>query len=206
MQPAAKRRMTAREYLEVERLAETRSEFLDGEMFAMAGGTRKHSRIAVNLAGILNNRLAGKACQVFNSDMRLRIEATGLFTYPDVQVACGKLRFADAREDTLLNPRIVVEVLSDSTAAWDRGKKFWHYRHLASLAEYVLVSQDGWLIEHYTRQTDGGWRLATVDNVKGALTLKSVKVRVLLSEIYANTGLKPGVVPPDPVDSTPYKK
>ena len=178
MQTAAKRRMTIQEYLEVERVAHAKSEFLEGEAFAMAGGSRKHSRIAVNLAGFLNRRLAGTPCQVFNSDMRLQIEATGLCTYPDVQVACGKLRFADAREDTLLNPRIIIEVLSDSTAAWDRGKKFWHCRHLASLAEYVLVSQDGWMVEHYLRQSNGSWRLRTEDDAKGALALESIKVRV----------------------------
>ena len=196
--------MSAPEYLELERAAEAKSEFIEGEVFAMAGGSRRHSRIAVNLAGVLNSRLAGKPCQVFNSDMRLQIEATGLCTYPDVQVACGKLRFADEREDTLLNPRIIIEVLSDSTAAWDRGKKFWHYRHLTSLAEYVLVSQDGWLIEHYTRESDGNWRLKTVEGVKSALSLRSIRTRLLLTEIYANTGLKPGSLPPDPtISATP---
>lgn len=175
----------------MERNAETKSEFLNGEVFAMAGGTRRHSRIAVNLASALNHRLRDHPCEVFNSDMRLKIEATGLYAYPDVQVACGALRFEDDQEDTLLNPKLVVEVLSDSTAAWDRGKKFWHYRHLDSLAEYVLVSQDAWLVEVYRRQTGGQWLLETADGAKSQLVLKSVKCRIPLAEIYAHTALKP---------------
>ena len=124
-----------------------------------------------------------------------QIEATGLYTYPDVQVACGPMRFEGEQEDTLLNPRIIIEVLSDSTAAWDRGKKFWHYRHLDSLTEYVLVSQDVWLVEHYLRQPDAAWRLETIEGAKSALFLKSIKYRVPLAEIYASTRLAAGTKP-----------
>jgi Uma2 family endonuclease len=195
MQAAAKHRLTAREYLALERKAETKSEFLHGEVFAMTGGTRRHSLIATNLAGELRTLLKGKPCQVFNRDMRLKIEATGLCTSPDVQVACGKRRFEDAPEDVLLNPRIIFEVLSDSTSAWDRGQKFWHYRHLESLAEYVLVAQDLWLVERYTRQPEGSWVLETVEGAKGVLALKSIRCRVPLKEIYANTRLDPKSMP-----------
>src|SRR5205085_5370725 len=121
METAAQQHLSIPEYLELERNAETKSEFLDGEMFAMAGGTRRHSRIKVKLISALERRLSGGACQVFDSDMRIKIEATGLYTYPDAHVACDKLRFEDEQEDTLLNPRVIMEVLSDSTAAWDRG-------------------------------------------------------------------------------------
>src|SRR4051794_15915459 len=124
MESAAKQRLTAREYLALERKAEFRSEFLDGEIFAMAGGTRRHSRLKFKLSGALDRRFSGSGCQVFDSDMRVKIEETGLFTYPDLAVACGRLRFEDEREDTLLNPKVIVEVLSESSAAWDRGEKF----------------------------------------------------------------------------------
>jgi Uma2 family endonuclease len=191
MQTALKPRLTAREYLLQERKAEVKSEFLDGEVFAMAGGTRRHSRIGLKLATALENRLAGKPCEVFNSDMRLKIEATELYAYPDIQVACGELRFEDEVQDTLLNPKIIVEVLSESTAAWDRGEKFGHYRHLESLAEYLMVSQEAWQIEHYVRQPDGSWRFETVEGEGGVLSLPSLKCKIPLTEIYAKTGLPP---------------
>jgi Uma2 family endonuclease len=123
---------------------------------------------------------------------------TGLYTYPDVQVGCGPLRFEEEQEDTLLNPKIIVEVLSESTAAWDHGQKFWHYRHLDSLTDYVLVSQDLWQVEHYTRQPGCHWLLETLEGAKATLALRSVKTRVPLAEIYANTGLKAGSMAPLP--------
>jgi Uma2 family endonuclease len=191
MQPALKIGLTARDYLLQERKAEVKSEFVDGSVFAMAGGTRRHSRLAVRLASALERRLAGKTCQVFNGDMRLKVEATELYAYPDVQVACGELRFEDEQEDTLLNPRIIVEVLSEATAGWDRGDKFWHYRHLDSLAEYVLVSQEAWRVEHFLRQPDGTWLLQTVEGEGGVLSLPAIKCKIPLTEIFEGTGLKP---------------
>jgi Uma2 family endonuclease len=197
--------LTAPEYLVLERQARVKSEFLGGEVFAMAGGSRRHSRIAVNLAGALN-RLAGRGpCQVFNSDMRLKIEATGLYTYPDIQVACGKLAFEDEQEDTLLNPKLIVEVLSNSTAAWDRGQKFWHYRHLESLSEYLLVSQDAWLVEHYRRQPNGAWLLETIEGPKGLARLRAFPGQISLDEIYANTGLNAAAKPARAPSEAPNK-
>ena len=133
----------------------------------------------------------------FHSDFTNLIgyETTGLYTYPDVQVACGGLRFEDEREDVLLNPKIIVEVLSDSSAAWDQGEKFWHYGHLESLAEYVLVSQDAWLVEHRVRQPDGTWMMEYVEGQAGILSLPAIKRKVPLAEVYANTGLAPGAKP-----------
>jgi Uma2 family endonuclease len=167
MSVAEQHKLTAAAYLSVERKAETRSEFLDGEVFSMAGGSHRHSLIATNLAGELRAGLKAGSCQVLNSDMRVLVRPTGLYAYPDVSVACGQLEFEDEVEDTLLNPKVIAEVLSESTAAWDRGKKFWHYRHLDSLTDYLLVSQDAWLVEHYARQTD------------------SIGCRVELSELFA---------------------
>src|SRR3954469_2694994 len=134
-------RVSEAEYLQTERQLETKNEFFDGEIFAMAGGTSAHSLIATNLAMALGSRLKGSGCLTYNSDLRLKVEATGLFTYPDISVVCGGARFLDEQEDTLLNPSVVVEVLSDSTEAYDRGKKFEHYRQIASCQEYLLVSQ-----------------------------------------------------------------
>jgi len=203
MQTALKPRLTAREYLLQERKAEVKSEFLDGEVFAMSGGTWRHSRIGARLITALENRLAGKSCEVFTSDMRLKVEATELYAYPDVQVACGDLRFEDEHGDVLLNPKIIVEVLSESTAAWDRGDKFWHYRHLESLAEYLLVSQEVWRIEHYVRQPDGTWRLETVEGEGGVLSLPAIKCKIPLTEIYSKTGLAPN---PEPTRTKPERK
>ena len=205
METAAKQHLTVQEYLDLERKAEVRSEFLDGEMFAMAGGTRRHSRIKVRLIGALERRLSGSPCQVFDSDMRVKIEDTGLYTYPDAHVACGRLRFEDDREETLMNPTVILEVLSDSTAAWDRGKKFWHYRRLESLQEYVLVSQEARLVEHYTRQSDGNWLLEIVEGPERILRLKSIKCSVPLAEIYENTGSPAAAKPRKIQPQTPGK-
>jgi len=205
MATAAKHRLTAQEYRALERKAETRSEFIDGEMFAMAGGTRRHSLIAANLIGELRARLKGKTCQVFTSDMRIKVEATGLYAYPDAQVACGRLRFEDSLEDVLLNPKVIFEVLSPSTATWDRGK-FSHYQQIESLTDYVLVWQDVWLLEHYTRQQDDTWRAEVLTGAKATLSLTSIKVRVPLREIYSNAGLKAGVLPPEQFTATYLKR
>ena len=202
MSVAEKLKITEEEDLAAERQSELKHEFFDGELFAMAGGTRRHSLIATNLAGELRSLLKGKLCQVLNSDMRLKIEASGLYTYPDVQVGCGRLRFEEAEEDTLLNPKIIVEVLSDSTAAWDRGGKFWHYRHLDSFTDYVLISQDASQVEHYTRQSNGHLLFETLEGAKAVLALPSIKARVPVREIYANTGLKPGAPTPPAKTST----
>ncbi len=191
MTVAPKKRLTATEYLAIERLAETKSEFLDGDVFAMSGGSHNHSLIATNISGELRNRLKGKSCQSLNSDMRLKVEATDLYAYPDVQIACGELRFEDEMKDALLNPTVIFEVLSPSTAAWDRGQKFWHYRHLESLQEYVLVSQDHWLVERYRRQENGAWLLESLDTAGAILKLDSVGCELPLNEIYAGVELRP---------------
>lgn len=132
--------LTPLEYLAVERAAPTKSEFYDGEMFAMAGGTAVHSLIGTNAAIEFGNKLRGKKCVPYNADLRIQVQATGLFTYPDLSVICGPLQFADADDDTVLNPSVLVEVLSPSTEAYDRGQKFLQYRQIPTLREYLLVS------------------------------------------------------------------
>src|SRR2546422_7535750 len=156
-QPAG--RLTEAEYLEFERSVESRNEFFDGEVFAMSGGTPLHSQIAANLIQVIGRRLSGGRCVVYTSDLRLKVEATGLFTYPDLSVICGPLQFAAGTDDTVVNPTVLVEVLSDSTEAYDRGKKFEHYRRIPALQEYLLVSQKEPRIEQFIRQPDDHWLL-----------------------------------------------
>lgn len=177
-------RLTAEEYLTIERAAEFRSEFHDGVMYAMAGGTRKHSRISVNCSGALYTRLKGKRCQPYNSDMRILVEATGLYTYPDISVVCGPWQAAPNASDCLVNPTVIIEVLSPSTSDYDRGKKFWNYRHIPSLTDYILVSTEDILVEHYTRQDAGQWLLTTLEGVEASLVIASLQISIPLSEIF----------------------
>jgi len=184
MSTGALQRVTWEEYLAREREAETKSEFYDGEVFAMAGGTRRHSVIATNVSAELRDALRDRPCETYNSDMRVRCP-NGLGTYPDVSVACEPM-FEDTREDTLLNPSVIVEVLSPSTEAWDRGAKFKAYRGLASLREYLLVSQDERLVEQYVRQSEfDRWLLTTCSESGESIQLPTLDVTLALDDIYA---------------------
>ena len=179
------RRSTPSEYLAIERAADHRSEFFRGEMFAMAGASYAHNLIVSNLVRELGNRTKGGPCQTLSSDMRLLVEETGLYTYPDALVICDPPEFVDDRRDTLVNPTIVLEVLSKSTEVYDRGKKSSHYRQLASLREYMLVSQDEARIEHYARQPDGHWLLTDAVGLDSSLSLPTLSCEIPLAEIYA---------------------
>lgn len=150
-------RMTSEEYLAFERASEQKHEYADGEIFPVSGGTREHSLIGQNLARELGNALLERPCEVHGSDMRIKVVATGRYFYPDVSVVCGEPRFEDEARDTVLNPKVIVEVLSDSTERYDRGDKFASYRTIESLKDYVLASQTRPLIEHYQRSPDGTW-------------------------------------------------
>lgn len=179
------RRLTEAEYLAAERAADTKSEFFEGEVFAMSGGSPVHSLIATNLLTALNNRLKSRKCVPFNSDLRLKVEASGLVTYPDVSVVCGPLHFTDAEEDTVTNPTLVAEVLSDTTEAWDRGKKFENYRLMPSLKEYLLVSQRHPHIEQFVRQGSEEWRLREASGLDASLTLGALRISLPLAEVFA---------------------
>jgi len=172
--------LTEAEYLELERRAESKSEFFCGEMFAMAGGTPVHSQIATNLVRELGNKLKGRPCVVYNSDLRLKVEVTGLITYPDLSVVCGPLQFAAGTDDTVVNPTVVVEVLSDSTEAYDRGRKFENYRQMPSLHEYLLVSQKEPRIEQFVRQENGQWLLREAVGLAATLPLPSLEIQIRL--------------------------
>jgi Uma2 family endonuclease len=176
--------LSPEEYLVLERASEYKSEYLDGEMVAMTGATRKHVLIALNLAGGLKRQLQGKSCEVYATDMRVQIPATGLYTYPDIAVVCGEPRFEDDHEDTLLNPILIVEVLSSSTESYDRGRKFEQYRTLESLREYLLVSQDRPRVEQFVRQDGNVWLFREITGVEQVVSVASVACEVGLAEIY----------------------
>jgi Uma2 family endonuclease len=179
-----KTKLTPAEYLAVERKAERKSEFYRGEMFAMAGASEEHCLIKDNIAREAGYQLKGGPCRVVTSDLRVKVDPTGLYTYPDVVIYCDRPQFEDGTFDTLVNPRAIVEVLSESTAAYDRGPKFRHYRQIPSFQEYVLVSQDEPLVERHVRQPDGSWLLTDVAGLDGLFEFASVPARVPLAEIY----------------------
>jgi len=181
---ATKIRFTPQEYLALERKSETRNEYYNGEIFAMAGASREHNLIAGNLFRDIGNQLEDRPCETYMNDMRVWIEATGLYTYPDVVVVCGEPRFQDREVDTLLNPTVIVEVLSPTTAAYDRGDKFRHYRRIDSLREFVLISQDRMMVERYTRRGND-WVLSDLTDPDQVLKLESIGCQIPLNRIYA---------------------
>lgn len=185
MSALPKKKLTEAEYLVIERAAEFRSEFYAGEMFAMAGTSHQHNEVKDNLIVELGSQLKGGSCRTYSSDMRVKVSRTGLYTYPDIVIVCGPPKFEDHTElDTLLNPQVVIEILSKSTAGYDRGKKFLHYQRLASVMEYVLVSQDRMRVERLVRQPDETWVLTTFEDPTGEFSLATVPVRVPMAEIY----------------------
>ena len=175
--------LTEREYLELERKSEIRSEYIAGRIYAMSGASRRHNLIAGNLYREISSALRDRACEAYMSDMRVKVAATGMYTYPDIVTVCGEPQFEDAQVDTLLNPTVIVEVLSQSTEAYDRGEKFAHYRRLDSLREYVLVSQDKVRIERYERDTDQ-WVLSEVSDPHDTLHLSAIGCSIELAAIY----------------------
>lgn len=172
------------EYLQIERQAAYRSEYYAGEMFAMAGGSPRHSRIKTNVLTQLNLRLKDRDCTPYDSDLRIRVPETNLYTYPDASVICGDMEFDDDQNDTATNPTLIVEVLSRSTEAYDRGMKFDQYRRLDSLREYVLVSHDAPRIERFLRNDDGTWNLSIANGLEQSITLESIGVTLSLAEVY----------------------
>lgn len=184
MQAQAKRKFTPDEYLALERAAETRSEYHDGEIFAMAGASRRHNQITRNLGGLLFNGLRGTTCEHYISDMRLKVEETGLYTYPDLAIACEPQRFEDEDKDTLLNPRLIIEVLSRSAENDERGTRFENYRRIGSLKECVFIAQQSPHVEHHVIKADGYWTMTETRNLGDAMELKSVAVTLALKDIY----------------------
>jgi Uma2 family endonuclease len=176
------------EYLAIERRAEYKSEYVDGVMYAMAGGSERHNLIVGNLITEFNAQLRKTDCKVYPSDLKVRVPNSRRFFYPDVSIVCGETLFADDEQDVVLNPVVVVEVLSESTAAFDRGKKFQSYQQIESLQEYLLVSQDEYVVEHFLRQDDGHWLYTKAGGLDEAIALPAVKCRVSLRDVYSKVG------------------
>ncbi len=177
-------RITPEEYLAAERQAAFKSEYFGGEVFAMAGASYAHNLIVANVIAELRQQLKKQSSTVVPSDLRLWIESTEHYLYPDVTVVCGEPEFTDEHIDTLVNPRLIVEVLSKSTKDFDRGEKFTLYRSLPSFAEYVLIAQDRHHVEHFARQADGRWLLTDIDKVAETVSLVSIEGQLALAEIY----------------------
>lgn len=177
-------RMTEEEYLAFERASDIKHEFFAGEIFAMTGASRAHNLICTNTVSALHRQLRGRPCEVYANDMRVKVSSTGLYTYPDIVAVCGEVRLDDSHFDTLLNPTLIIEVLSASTADYDYGRKFKHYRELPSLREYVLIAQDIARIDCFVRLDDGRWELVDVRGLDATLTLTSVNATLALADVY----------------------
>jgi Uma2 family endonuclease len=176
--------LTPAEYLAFERQSDVKHEYFRGELFAMSGASRQHVRISINVTTSLDNQLKGRRCELFNSDMRVKVSPTGLYTYPDASVVCGRPRFEDKELDVLLNPTVIVEILSKSTEAYDRGEKFAQYRTLDTLTDYLLLSQDKQRIEHFTRQADGGWLFTESTGLDAVMPIESIQCQLPLADVY----------------------
>ena len=175
---------TPEQYLEMEEKAEFKSEYVSGQIFAMAGASPRHNTISANILGEIRSRLRGGPCQPFGSDQRVTIMQTGLKTYPDVSVVCGELHLHPLDRNSLINPIVVFEVPSDSTEGRDRGEKWAHYRRLDSLEEYVLVSQTEARVELYVRQDDGSWKYTATEGLEASVFLPSLDCALPLAEVY----------------------
>jgi Uma2 family endonuclease len=191
MSAASEPRLSFDDWLAMERAATAqRSEYIAGDVFAMAGGSEAHNLIVTNVVAELRNQLKGQPCRVYPSDMRVRIATEDVGTYPDVMVICGERRFHDDRRDVVTNPTLVVEVLSDSTEAYDRGDKFLHYRSLESLQAYLLLSQHRMHAELFLRQGDGTWSLSSYLERTDSVPLRVIDAELPLVEVYDKVDLR----------------
>lgn len=177
-------RLTALEYLAIERQSGERHEYLDGEMYAMSGASEPHNVIAGNIYAELNLQMRGRPCRAYIADMRVAASPTGPFYYPDVVALCGSPALLDAERDTLLNPMVVIEVLSPSTEGYDRGEKFVRYRQIPTLVEYLLVSQSAKHIERFCRDEDGRWLLSDYIGKDAEIDLPVIGCKLSLAAVY----------------------
>jgi Uma2 family endonuclease len=197
--PLEQRRYTEEEYLQLEEQSQEKHEYWDGhliplsELLAMAGGTYEHSLISINVARAIGNRLAGGPCRVLGSDMRVKIPRSPRYCYPDASIVCGQPQFqpSDKKRLSILNPRAIVEVLSEGTEAFDRTKKFHTYLKVPSLEEYILVSQKEARVESYFRQSDGGWLFNNCEGIDSVLKIHCVNIEIPMSEIYLDVEFPP---------------
>jgi Uma2 family endonuclease len=178
------KKITEQEYLQLERKAEYKSEFFNGEIFAMAGTSNSHNMITVNFLLSLGAKLKGKNCRPYGSDMRVHTPLNSLYAYPDISVVCGEKEFLDNEFDTLLNPSFICEVLSKSTADYDTGGKFMRYRSIDSLKEYWVVSSLEYRLQKFVKQSNGSWVLTEFTSVKDDVVIECLKTEISLQEIY----------------------
>lgn len=178
------RKYTADEYLRLERISETRHEYLHGEVFEMASANRRHNNISANLIRMIGNQILERKCSVYGSDMRLKIVASDKYTYPDVVGICGEELFEDEVEDTLLNPQLIIEILSKTTEAYDRGAKFESYQTIESFSEYVLITQESFRVEQFVRKDKNIWTYFEYRRPKDAIKLTSIRCELRLKDIY----------------------
>lgn len=195
MSAALKPKLTIAEYLARERAADFKSEYYRGETFAMAGASREHNTVKENLIVELGMRLKGSPCRTYSSDQRVKVSATGLYTYPDIVIVCGRPEYDPDDPDTLVNPVAVIEVLSPATERYDRGAKFRQYQQLSSVREYVLVSQEEPVIERFVRQPDGNWLLTVITGLTSEVAFVTTPVRVAMADIYNGVEFTPTPAP-----------
>ena len=176
--------LTPEEYLAIERQAEFKSEYVDGAMYAMAGGSPQHSSVASNVLAELHLQLKRTSCRVFNSDLKVRVPSKRKYLYPDVTVTCAEPQFDD-KGDAILNPLLIVEVLSKTTAGYDRRNKFLYYQEIESFQEYLLIAQDQPAVQHYVKQPDSTWICTTIKGLDQSVELPLVNCRLELKDIYA---------------------
>jgi Uma2 family endonuclease len=179
----AKTFMTPQEYLKFERASETKHEYYAGEIFAMTGASENHNLIVGSTYAAIYMQLRQRPCKMYANDMRVKIPSTGLYTYPDISIVCDAPEFEDDEVDILLNPTVIFEVLSPSTEAYDRGKKFQHYRTIHSLQDYILIAQDSTRIDHFTlRQNE--WIFSDANSLDRVITLPSIDCTLYLRDVY----------------------
>lgn len=181
---------TAAEYLAFESASQTKHEFYKGEIFDMAGAGLKHNQIQTNFIGEVRSFLKGKSCNVFGSDLRVHNSANSLYTYPDAMIICGKPQLLDGAFDTVLNPAVIVEILSPSTQRYDRGEKFMLYRSIPSLKEYILIDSESIQVEHYKRNDDNTWLLQEWKEQTDVLTIATIGLALPLEELYSGVSLE----------------
>lgn len=179
--------VSPQEYLELERKASFKSEYRNGLIVPMAGASIEHITISDNFTRYLGNQLEGQPCHAYSSDLKVRTSKT--YSYPDITVVCGKLRFEDVESDVLLNPTLIIEILSPSTEMYDRGQKFAEYRELESFGEYLLTSQTQLFIEHYIKQTDGSWKFLEHKGLDKSVRLETINCTLALRDIYQGLSL-----------------
>ncbi|MBK8054145.1 MAG: Uma2 family endonuclease [Saprospiraceae bacterium] len=178
--------ITQEQYLESERLALDKHEFYLGEIFAMSGASFRHNQIFKNTYGTLYNKLKGKSCQPYGSDLRIHIPKNTLYTYPDISIICGKPEMTDSANDTITNPSVIIEILSKSTYDYDKGQKFTLYRDIESLREYILIDSMSVRVEYYCKNGDGSWTLKDYRSIEDKFTIETIAEELLLSDVYTD--------------------